>query len=255
MPPTPFVIPAKAGIQTLAMIKLVVAGAAGRMGTAILNLAEQDKDFQIIGRLESIAKQDEKAGLTGDIKVIEMADVVINFATATGTAVGMFPAMEKYETPWVIGTTGFNDDQEATISKFSKRVPIVKSSNMSLGVNVFFKVAQEIARALPSYDVRIWEAHHAQKMDNPSGTAKQVGRLIQEVTGREVILEKGKREGDIVGDHRVTFSSPTDKLELFHHAETRDIFALGALQAAKWLATRKPPAGRLYTMQDVLGLR
>jgi 4-hydroxy-tetrahydrodipicolinate reductase len=121
-----------------------------------------------------------------------------------------------------------------------------------MGVNVFFKVAQEIARALPNYEVRIREAHHAHKQDKPSGTALQVGRLIEDVTRRKVFYDESKREGEIVGDHRVIFSSQEDALELFHHAETRDIFALGALQAAKWVVGKKPG---LYSMQDVLGLK
>src|SRR5262249_55581867 len=129
-------------------IKLVVTGAAGGMGSAVCELAEQDKEFQIIARIESLAKQDVTLGLTGDIKPIGRADVVINFATPVGTAVGMFPAMRKFDTPWVIGTTGFNEGQEVTIREFSKRIPIVKSSNMSLGVNVFFSVAQQMAKLL-----------------------------------------------------------------------------------------------------------
>src|SRR5207248_3501861 len=99
----------------------------------------------------------------------------------------------------------------------------------------------------------IQEAHHVHKVDEPSGTALQVGKLIETMTKRKVIFDKAKREGEIVGDHRVIFSSPQDTLELFHHAETRDIFALGALQAAKWIVNQKP--GRLYTMQDVMGLK
>jgi 4-hydroxy-tetrahydrodipicolinate reductase len=235
------------------VVKLVVTGAAGRMGTAIVNLAQQDKDFQITARLEAIAKQNLSVGLTGDISPIQMADVVINFATPEGTVAGYFPSMEKYKTPWVIGTTGFNEHQEASIEKFSKRIPIVKSSNMSLGVNVFFKVAQQAAKALPDYEVHIQEAHHVHKKDSPSGTAKQVGALIREITGRSPIYDEPIREGEIVGDHRVIFKGAMDQIELFHHAESRDIFAAGALLAAKWIVKQKP--GRLYTMQDVLGLK
>src|SRR5258706_7156021 len=227
------------------VIKLVVVGAAGRIGSTIANPAHRDNDFQIVARLEALAKQDASAGLTGEISSIGKADVVINFATADGTAVGLFPAMEKFDTPWVIGTTGFNEGQEATIAKIAKRIPIVKSSNMSMGVNVFFKVAQEIAKTLPNYDVHIQEAHHIHKVDEPSGTALQVGKLIEAVTGQKVIYDKAKREGEIVVDHRVIFSSPQDTLELFYHAETRDIFALVVLQVANWIEKQNPG---LYTM-------
>ncbi len=237
------------------VIKLVVAGAAGRMGSAIINLASRDKELQVIYGLESLAEKNQKSPhcpIGPDTSQIQKADVVINFATAVGTMVGLRPIMTKYPKPWVIGTTGFDENQEATIREISKTIPIVKSSNMSMGVNVFFKVAQEIAKALPNYDVHIWEAHHEHKKDKPSGTALQAGKLIEQVSKRKVIYDEPKREGEIVGDHRIVFSSPTDKLELFHHAETRDIFALGALQAAKWIVNQKPG---LYTMQDVLGLR
>ena len=233
------------------VVKIVVTGAAGRMGTAIINLAQQDKDFQIIARLEALAKQNVSTGLTGDTSPIQRADVVINFATPEGTGTGYFPAMEKYETPWVIGTTGFNEDQEASIRRLSRKIPIVKSSNMSLGVNVFFKVAEVIAKTLPNYTVHIRETHHTKKKDAPSGTALQAGGLIEKVSKQKVTYESF-REGDVVGDHQIVFKGPADRLELFHHAESRDIFAAGALQAAKWIVKQKPG---LYTMQDVLGLR
>jgi 4-hydroxy-tetrahydrodipicolinate reductase len=237
------------------MIKVVVAGAAGRMGTSIINLAAQDKELEVIYGLEALAKENSISSsicpIGSDISQIKVADVVINFATAEGTMVGLRPAMLKYSVPWVIGTTGFNSNQEDTLKEISKRIAIVKSSNMSLGVNAFFKAAQQIAKVLPEYDVHIQEAHHIHKKDSPSGTALQVGKLIADITGRSVKYAS-VREGEIVGDHRVTFSSAVDTIEIFHHAETRDIFALGALQAAKWLVKQKRPG--LYSMQDVLGM-
>ena len=122
---------------------------------------------------------------------------------------------------------------------------------MSLGVNVFFKAAQEVARALPDYAVHIQETHHTKKKDAPSGTALQAGRLIEKVSRQKVTYESF-REGDVVGDHRIIFKGPADRLELLHHAESRDILAAGALQAARWVAGKEPG---LYSMQDVLGLR
>jgi 4-hydroxy-tetrahydrodipicolinate reductase len=238
-----------------AMIKLVVAGAAGRMGTAIINLAKRDNELDVIYGLESAAQGETRneadCPIGSDTSYIGKADAVINFATADGTAASLFTVMKKYSTPWVIGTTGFTEAQEQTIKEIAAKIPIVKSSNMSLAVNVFFKVAQQVAKVLPQYDVQIQETHHIHKKDSPSGTALTAGHLIEKVTGKSVKYQSF-REGEVVGDHKVIFSSGEDRLEIFHHAETRDIFAIGALQAAKWVAQQKRPG--LYTMQDVLGL-
>jgi 4-hydroxy-tetrahydrodipicolinate reductase len=164
--------------------------------------------------------------------------------------VALLPDVVKYQKAMVIGTTGFSPEQEAKIADAAQKVPIVISFNMSLGVNVFFKVAQEVAKALPNYAVHIQETHHTKKKDAPSGTALQAGRLIEKVTKQKATYESF-REGDVVGDHRIIFKGPADSLELFHHAESRDNFASGALQAAKWVAGKKPG---LYSMWDVLGL-
>jgi len=117
-------------------------------------------------------------------------------------------------------------------------------------VNVFFKLAQEMAKALPSYLIHIEETHHIHKKDAPSGTALQAGGLMEKAGGKKVTYESF-RKGEVVGDHRIVMTGPADRLELFHHAESRDIFAAGALEAAKWVAKQKPG---LYTMFDVLGL-
>jgi 4-hydroxy-tetrahydrodipicolinate reductase len=238
------------------VIKLVIAGAAGRMGMRVADVALQDKGFKLVYGLEAKVKESAMSHTSfpagSDADQIKNADVVVDFTTPPGSMIGVGPKIEKYKVRWVIGTTGFSMEQEEEIARIAKTIPILKSSNMSLGVNVFIKAAQGIAKALPMYKVRIQEAHHIHKKDKPSGTALQVGKLIEEASGQEVIYDEPIREGEIVGDHRVIFEGPEDRLELFHHAESRDIFVAGALQAARWIAAQKKPG--LYTMHDVLGL-
>jgi 4-hydroxy-tetrahydrodipicolinate reductase len=237
-------------------LKLVIAGAKGRMGQRIAALASKDQDIQLIYGLEALAKAEITSLLEAnypigpDANQIAKADVVIDFTSAVGSMVGVRPKVEEYGKPYIIGTTGFNSDQEKMIEEMSRKIPIVKSSNMSPGVNAFFKAAQVIAKALPSYVVHIEETHHIHKMDSPSGTALQAGRLIEQAGGQKPVYDS-KREGEVIGDHRITYKGPLDQIEIFHHAESRDIFAAGALQAAKWIVGRKPG---LYTMFDVLGL-
>jgi 4-hydroxy-tetrahydrodipicolinate reductase len=233
------------------MIKLVICGVGGRMGQRILALARQDAEFKVLYGLESPNYKENPGGLrTGsDPGEIKNADVVIDFTVADATA-QLAPEVAKYKKAYVIGTTGFNEDQLNNLAKLAKKIPVVRAPNMSLGVNVFFKIAQETARALPDYNVEIVEAHHVHKKDAPSGTALYAGGLIEKVTGKKVKYQS-IREGEIVGDHRVIFNGPAERLELFHHAGSRDSFAAGALAAAKWLVKQKPG---LYTMRDVLGL-
>jgi 4-hydroxy-tetrahydrodipicolinate reductase len=172
----------------------------------------------------------------------------------------------------VIGTTGLNSEQMERLKELSKEVRCVYSPNMSVGVNVMFRIVQEVAKTLgPDYDVEILEAHHHLKKDSPSGTAVRLGELIAKATGRDfskvgvygrrgMIGERTKEEigvqviraGDIVGEHTVLFGGVGERLEIIHRAHSRDNFARGAVRAALWVVNQ--PNG-LYDMQDVLGLR
>jgi 4-hydroxy-tetrahydrodipicolinate reductase len=233
------------------MINLIISGIAGRMGSRILALAQNDSAFNIVYGLESPGMKVGAEGVpTGsDTSEIKNADVVIDFTIAEASE-KLLSKMVSMKKAYIIGTTGFSDAQKNLIIDAARIIPIVFSPNMSLGVNVFFKLAQEAARALPGYDVEIIEAHHVHKKDAPSGTALHAGGLIEKVTKRSVKYQS-IREGEIVGDHRVILSGPSERLELFHHAASRDNFAAGALVAAKWAVQQKPG---LYTMKDVLGL-
>jgi 4-hydroxy-tetrahydrodipicolinate reductase len=234
------------------MIKLVISGIGGRMGQRILALARQDPAFKVVYGLETSTFQGsdlDGVRVGSDISAIKGADVVIDFTVAAAAA-RLAPEVAKYKKALIIGTTGLDEDQLNDISKIAKKIPLVRSPNMSLGVNVFFKIAQETARALPEYAVEIVETHHVHKKDAPSGTALHAGGLIEKESGRKVKYQS-IREGEVVGDHRVIFNGPSERLELFHHAGSRDSFAAGALAAAKWVAKKKPG---LYSMRDVLGL-
>jgi 4-hydroxy-tetrahydrodipicolinate reductase len=231
-------------------LRLIIAGAAGRMGQRIAALASEDKALQLVYGLETGGKSvPAPMPIGSDVSKIASADVVIDFTLPEGT-MSLLQEMVEQKKAYVIGTTGFSAAQDQAITEAAKLIPIVKSSNMSPGVNVFFKVAEQIAKSLPQYEVHIQETHHVHKKDAPSGTALQAGGLIEKATGNKVIYESF-REGEVVGDHRIVFKGPSDHLELFHHAESRDIFAAGALQAARWVVKQQPG---LYTTLNVLGL-
>jgi 4-hydroxy-tetrahydrodipicolinate reductase len=234
------------------MIKLIICGIGGRMGQRILALAKQDAAFKVVYGLETASFQGDMLDgvrVGSDLAAIKGADAVIDFTVAEASA-KLVSEVAKYKKAYVIGTTGFNDAQRKVIATAAKKIPIVLAPNMSPGVNVFFKLAQEAARALPGYAAEIIEAHHVHKKDAPSGTALHAGGLIEQASGQKVNYQS-IREGEIVGDHRVILTGPSERLELFHHAGSRDNFASGALTAAKWVVKKKPG---LYGMKDVLGL-
>lgn len=221
------------------MIKIGISGCCGKMGSRITSLAAKDKNFKITARIE----------INDSVDLIKGSDVLIEFTTPEAT-ISHLKVCSAGKVAMVIGTTGLSDQQLSEIKLASKKIPIVYSPNMSIGVNCLFELVKISAKKLGlDYDVSIIEAHHVHKKDSPSGTAKNIAQIVKESSGKEVKDIKAVREGEIVGDHRVIFESTVDKLELFHSAKTRDIFALGALAAAKFVAGKKP---RLYSMADVL---
>jgi len=267
------------------MVKVAVAGAAGRMGRRLSALAVEHPDielagaFEVTGHVETNRDMGELLGI-GKLGVVLMdsveaaarhADVIIDFTAPKATlrnleiAANMSKAM-------VIGTTGLSPDELDQIRKFSDKVPCVQAFNMSLGINLLSKVLGDVARALgDDYDVEIFEAHHKHKKDAPSGTALMLGRSVASALGRDlatdavycregIIGERTKKEigiqtiraGDIVGEHTVLFGGMGERIEITHRASSRDTFARGGLRAALWLKDK--PAG-LYDMQDVLGLK
>lgn len=238
------------------MIKLAVSGCLGRMGQRITSLALEDKSFKIVSLLENkdhpnLSRSFLNIPVSTDSSTLNGAQVLIEFTTPQASLEHL-EVCQKYKIKMVIGTTGFSSDQIQEIKKASKTLPIVFSSNMSVGVNILFKLAKEAAAKFGSdYQVKIIEAHHVHKKDAPSGTAKTIAEIIEQSSKRKVSEIQSIREGEIIGDHQIIFESGVDRLVISHHARTRDIFAKGSLVAAKFLAQKK---NGLFNMQDVLGL-
>lgn len=267
------------------MHKLIVSGAAGRMGTRIISLAKESEDFRLVGALER--KNHEKIGLdVGEViglgnlgvalsaeldGISEKADVLIDFSNPRNS-VELSAAAADIGLAMVIGTTGFSREESKTIVSRTEKIPCVMAPNMSVGINLLLKVLSDIASVLgDDYDVEVIEAHHRHKKDAPSGTAMRMagvlagalGRnldetavyerkgIIGERTGKEIGMQT-IRAGDIVGEHTVLFGGIGERIEITHKASNRDTFAGGALKAARWIINRQPGC---YDMQDVLGLK
>jgi 4-hydroxy-tetrahydrodipicolinate reductase len=235
------------------MIKLGIAGACGRMGSRILSLASHDRDFEVNLALEKkgtpmIGRELGKLKVSSSPDGIFLIDVLVDF-TSPEAAEENLGYVAKYKKPLVLGTTGLSDVQLKKVEEISKVVPVVFSPNVSVGVNVLFGILPEIAKRLgPDYSIEIVEAHHKAKKDAPSGTAKKFGEILAGATKKNIPIH-ALRLGDIVGDHTIIFCGNSERIEIKHQAHSRDLFALGALKAAKWVVNK--PAG-LYSMQEVL---
>jgi 4-hydroxy-tetrahydrodipicolinate reductase len=268
----------------MADMRVIVAGAGGRMGRTLVKAVAESKGLVLAGALENAGSpligQDAGAlaGL-GDngIKLaadagplMDKADAVIDF-TAPAATVAFAALAAKAGKVHVIGTTGLGAADEAKIKDAAKSAVIVKSGNMSLGVNLLAALTKRVAKTLDdAFDIEILEMHHNKKVDAPSGTALMLGRAAAEGRGidmdtHKVMSREGHtgarkagdigfatlRGGSVVGEHHVIFAGPAERLELTHKAEDRMIFARGALHAALWARGQKPG---LYSMMDVLGL-
>ncbi len=269
------------------MVKAVVTGAAGRMGSRIINVLSSSEGIRLSAAVERkghpLVGQDAygPAGLpsSGVLTVItddltaalKSGDVLIDFThpEASLEHIAICAEMGK---PVVIGSTGFSREQMVEVDKHVQKVACVLSPNMSIGVNLCFKILAEIAKIVgEDYDMEIVEAHHRMKKDAPSGTAMKMAQVIAQAVNRNLdevgvyarkglIGERTKKEigiqtiraGDIVGEHTVMFAGKGERIEITHRAHSRDTFAAGAVRAAKWVVAKKPG---LYDMQDVLGLK
>ena len=224
-------------------VRVLLVGSKGRMGKTIVDLAKRDLNIDIVAQCD-----------LGDAigPAMKNSDVVIDFSQA-GAIEEMCRAALQHRQSLVIGTTGHSSEQRHTIEKTAESLPVVFASNFSIGVNVLFALTRRAGEILgPEFTPEISETHHRMKKDAPSGTAKTLSEILQKArkTDDQMPIES-IREGDVVGEHTVIFSGPGERLELTHRASSREIFALGALRAAQWIAGK--PAG-LYSMQDVLGL-
>ena len=224
-------------------IRVALIGAKGRMGRAIVDLAKDDPNMEIVAQCD-LGDSIERA--------VSDSNVIIDFSHA-GTIDEVCRAAEQHRRALVIGTTGHSLEQRRRIESAAKLVPIVFASNFSVGVNVLFALTGKTAELLGrEFEIEIAERHHIMKKDAPSGTAKTLAQILKAARkiDNEVPIES-IREGEVVGDHTVFFKGPGERLELTHRATSREIFARGALRAANWVIG-KPPG--LFSMQDVLGL-
>jgi 4-hydroxy-tetrahydrodipicolinate reductase len=265
-------------------IRLIVAGAGGRMGRTLVRAIAETEGATLLGALEgprsSFIGQDSGvlAGvgangvlIVADVKTLATkADALIDFTTPQAT-VALAAIAAQAGIIHVIGTTGFSRADEGKLQEAANSAVIVKSGNMSLGVNLLAALAKRAAKTLgEDFDIEILEMHHNRKLDAPSGTALLLGRALAEGRGialaeRSVRARDGEvgarkagdigfatlRGGTVVGDHSVIFAGPGERLELSHKAEDRMIFARGALRAALWARGRKPG---IYSMTDVLDI-
>lgn len=263
-------------------IKLLVVGAAGRMGKRIISLATESGEFDIIGAVEKAGHPDtgKDAGLAAGIGELGVkvdsayaagADVVIDFSQPSGTDGSIVYCLDN-KACLVLGTTGLSEQQRGKIKEASAKIAVVYGTNMSLGMNVLFSLAGKAASMLgDEYDTEIVEQHHRFKKDAPSGSALTLAENIAQATGKkfpdcvelarsgkEALRKKGAigvhsvRAGDITGIHSVIFSTLGETVTIGHTAHSRDGFARGALRAASWLVDKKPG---LYSMADVLGIK
>jgi 4-hydroxy-tetrahydrodipicolinate reductase len=258
-------------------VKIVVAGAGGRMGHTLIDAVLADPSLALAAALDmagSPAVGMDAGGLTvfSDVaSAVAAGDVLIDFTRPEGTLRHLAACVTSGKA-MVIGTTGFNETQLDLIRQGSTRIPIAMSPNFAVGVNVVFKLAETAAKILgDAYDVEIVEAHHRHKVDAPSGTALRLGEIVASALKRDLKREaKHGREGDtgarpagqigfhairggdIVGEHTVIFAGTGERVEVVVRSASRMTYALGALRAAKWLEGR---GAGLYDMAHVLGLR
>ncbi|MBI1921622.1 MAG: 4-hydroxy-tetrahydrodipicolinate reductase [Geobacter sp.] len=267
------------------MVKIAVCGAAGRMGGRIIVAISEAEGVELSGALErpghpmvgmdagmlaGIGSNHVK--ITDDLNaVVDGCDVLIDFTTPK-VSLKNLEACSLKKKSIVIGSTGFTPEERALAQELAREIPAVLAPNMSVGVNVCFKVLKDVAKTLgDDFDVEIVELHHNKKKDAPSGTAVRMGEVVAEALGRDynkvanfhregICGERTKEEigmqtvrgGDIVGEHTVYFIGMGERIELTHRAMTRDMFSRGAVRASKWVVSQKPG---LYDMQDVLGLK
>jgi dihydrodipicolinate reductase len=222
-------------------VRVTLIGARGRMGQTIVDLARNDPRIDIVAQCD-----------LGDAiePAIKNCDVAIDFSNSSAID-EISRAALQYRKALVIGTTGHSREQRELIEKMAKSLPIVFASNFSVGVNALFALTRRAAEILGSeFAPQIVETHHKMKKDAPSGTAKTLAEILKQALETEIPIES-IREGEVVGEHTVSFVGPGERLELTHCAGSREIFARGALRAAEWVVGK--PA-RLYSMQDVLGI-
>lgn len=244
------------------MTKVIIAGAKGRMGRMLVDCAARLPEMKVVGEVDQ--GDDLRSVMTN-------ADAVIDFSFHAAT-LSIAELCVEFKKGLVIGTTGHSNEERDQITRLSKQIPMVFTSNYSTGVNTLFWLTRKAAEILgPGFDLEVVEMHHRMKKDAPSGTAKSLAEILAKVRHQQLdeVVRHGRqgivgertnaeigmhsiRGGDVVGDHTIIFAAQGERVELTHKASSRETFATGALRAAQWVVKQKPG---LYDMQDVLGLK
>lgn len=251
------------------MVRMIMHGCNGKMGQVITGITAADEEIEIVAGIDVVDNRENPYPVFTDISACDIkADVIVDFSTAAAVDKVLNYSVAA-QTPIVLCTTGLSEEQLAEIQECSKKVAVLKSANMSLGINTLMKLLKDAANVFSpaGYDVEIIEKHHNQKLDAPSGTALALADSINEARGGvyEYVYDRSsarkKREkkelgisavrgGTIVGEHQVLFAGIDEVIEFKHTAYSKSVFAKGAVEAAKYLAGK--PAG-MYTMTDVIG--
>ncbi len=226
-------------------LKIAVCGASGRTGSRVAALAASDPRFHLLARVDRgrTAQFEDEVGACGAVIDFSVPEAAVRFAAACSRA----------KVAFISGTTGLSDVQRTQIAAGAKRAPVFLAPNFSKAMTLMMHLAAETARRLADYDVALIEKHHKAKKDAPSGTALRLAQAVMESRGaKEPVSTVSLRMGDMVGDHELLFVGPFERLSIAHQAQSRDVFAQGALEAAVWVAKKKPG---LYDMLDLLILR
>ena len=252
-------------------INLAISGCMGRMGQQLIKSSKKNKNFKLVTLTENWLVNKKINGVRPELnsdKAFKNTDIIIDF-TVPDCTIEILKIASKLKKKVVIGTTGFNRNQENQIKKFSKKIPILKAGNMSMGVNLLMYLTEITSKSLnDEYLSKIFEVHHKHKKDYPSGTALMLGKGIADgknknlhsLIGNKFLNKKsfpyGKkinfnsiRKGEIIGEHEVKFSSGKEIITLNHEAFDRTLYSDGALTASKWLMKKRPG---LYSMRDLL---
>ena len=255
-------------------INLAITGCLGRMGQQLIKSSKSNNNFKLVALTENKKVKKKIAGIELGLntdKIFKKTDVIIDF-TVPKCTIEILKIAAKLKKRVVIGTTGFNQKEDSLIKKYSKKIPILKAGNMSLGVNLLMYLTEIASNSLDdNYLSKIYEIHHKHKKDYPSGTALMLGKGIADGKNKNIINLMGKkflnkksfpygkkinfnsiRRGEIIGEHEVRFSSGKEIIRLNHEAFDRALYSDGALTAAKWLTQKRPG---LYSMRDLLNFK
>ena len=255
-------------------INLAITGSLGRMGQQLIKSSKKNRNFKLVTLTENLLVNKKINGIKLELnsdKAFKKTDVIIDF-TVPSCTLQVLKIARRLKKRIIIGTTGFNKNEENLIKKYSKKIPILKAGNMSLGINLLVYLTEIASRSLgEDFSSKIFEIHHKHKKDYPSGTALMLGKGIAvgknknfyNLLGKKYLNTKtfpyskkinfnSVRKGEIIGEHEVKFSSGKEVITLNHEAFDRALYSEGALTAAKWLMNKKPG---LYSMKDLMNFK